>query len=126
MFPWIRTGDYVFVRRYSMEMVKPGEVVLFEREGRLFVHRVLRGLQHQAGAKTPRTLITKGDALEREDAPVSQAEFLGRVTRVHRGQRHIDLESLGQVALGRFLALISRRTFLIYLPFIWIKRRMFG
>lgn len=126
MFPWIRAGDIVFVRKVPMESVVRGDVVLFERENRLFVHRVLRPLPQGAGARRQQALITKGDALESEDTPISQLEYLGRVTRIHRGERHIDLESLGQVVLGRFLAHVSNGAYLIYSPLSRIKRFLFG
>ena len=42
MFPWIRSGDLVFARRFGYEQASPGDVILFERNDRLFVHRVLR------------------------------------------------------------------------------------
>jgi hypothetical protein len=71
-------------------------------------------------------LITKGDALDRKDVPVSVEEFLGRVTRVHRGQRHIDLETLGRLILGRFLAFVSPASVLVYGPLRMIKRILFA
>jgi signal peptidase I len=126
MFPWIRTGDLAFVRRFPMEMVARGDVILFERESRLFVHRVLRRLPIEAGAKNQLALLTKGDTLDKEDAPISHAEYLGRVTRIHRGRRHIDLESLVQVALGRILARVSMASFLVYQPLRLVKHFVLG
>ena len=34
MFPWIRSGDLVFVRRFAYEQASRGDVVLFERADR--------------------------------------------------------------------------------------------
>jgi len=124
MFPWIRSGDLVFVRRFAFEQASRGDVVLFERDARLFVHRVLRGGANGAGAAD--TLVTKGDALDREDMPVSRAEFLGRVIRIHRDDRHIDMESMGQKLLGRFLASVSRASSLWYWPIRSAKHFLFG
>jgi len=111
MFPWIRTGDLVFVRRLDYEQARRGDVVVFERDARLFVHRVIR--VERSGEHV---IVTKGDALDRVDAPVTRAEFLGRVIRVHRDERHIDMESLGHLVLGRFLARVSRTSSLFYQP----------
>lgn len=126
MFPWIRSGDYVFVRRSAFEAAAAGEVVLYERNQRLFVHRVLRRLAQASAGQAASLLITKGDALDAKDLPVSESEFLGRVTRIHRGQRHIDLDTLGRVLLGKFLALASPTTFLIYRPLRFVKHVLFG
>lgn len=126
MFPSIRPGDLVFARKFSYEQAWPGDVVLFERRGRLFVHRVIRGGVSRAGATQHRDLITKGDALDSEDEPVTRAEFLGRVIRVHRGNRHIDMESMGRVMIGRLIARVSRTSFALYRPVRVVKHLLFG
>jgi signal peptidase I len=126
MFPWIRPGDLVFVRKFSYEQAWPGDVVLFERRGRLYVHRVIRGGVARADATQRRDLITKGDALDSEDEPVTRAEFLGRVIRVHRGNRHIDMESMGRVVIGRLIARVSRTSFALYRPVRVVKHLLFG
>jgi signal peptidase I len=126
MFPWIRSGDFVFVRRSDFETASVGHVILYERGNRLFVHRVLRRIKAPGNAPGSSVLVTKGDALDRADAPVSKAEFLGRITRIHRGHRHVDLESLGSVLLGRFLALVSRASFLAYAPLRLVRQALFG
>jgi signal peptidase I len=114
MTPWIRSGDLVFIKRYDFERVSAGDVVLFERAGRFFVHRMMgREQTVRAGQKVVR-LITKGDALEGLDAPVSPEEFLGRATRIHRGHRHIDLESLNRIVLGRIVARFSSMSPFLY------------
>jgi signal peptidase I len=126
MFPWIRSGDLVFVRSFSYEQASRGDVVLYEREGRLFVHRVIHGAVAGAGTKRPGVLITKGDALDGEDEPVTRAEFLGRVIRLHRGSRHIDMESMGRVMMGRLIARFSRASFALYGPARFVKHLVFG
>jgi signal peptidase I len=126
MFPWIRSGDFVFVRRSDFSSASVGQVILYERDQRLFVHRVIRRLQKESAGRSGSFLITKGDALDGKDAPVSEEEFLGRVTRVHRGKRHIDLEFLGRILIGRFLALVSPASFLFYRPLRILKRSLFS
>jgi signal peptidase I len=126
MFPWIRPGDFVFVRRSLLATASPGNVVLFERDDRLFVHRVLRRLKTDPSVGINSMIVTKGDALDGEDSPVSPAEFLGRVTRIHRGLRHIDLESAGHIYLGRLLALVSRRSSIVYRPLRFFNHILFS
>jgi len=120
MFPWIRSGDLVFARSIGYEQAAPGDVVLYERDERIFVHRVIRRASPDA------RLITKGDALDREDAPLSRSEFLGRVIRIHRDTRHIDIESLGWVLAGRLLAGISRASSFVYRPGRALKHLLVG
>ena len=80
----------------------------FERAGRLFVHRVIRAAAG-AGGKERGALITKGDALDAEDEPVTRAEFLGRVIRVHRGNRHIEMGAIGRYDGTLDCALFARQ-----------------
>jgi signal peptidase I len=116
MTPWIRSGDLVFIKRYDFERVSAGDVILFERDGRFFVHRMIGRAQTIQSSEKVARLISKGDALDGLDAPVSTEEFLGRATRIHRGHRHIDLESFNRTFLGRILARVSRLSPLVYRP----------
>src|SRR5580704_11980065 len=122
MTPWIRSGDLVFIKRFDFERVSTGDVILFERADRFFVHRIIGRRRSVPRGKEQALLITKGDALDGVDAPVSAAEFLGRATRIHRGQRHIDLESFTHVLVGRVLAHLSRMSPLLYRPICFAKR----
>ena len=103
MWPWLRSGDAISVRRDDVARIHCGEVVLFAREGRLFAHRVIRKLVRDGRA----VLITKGDALPRADAPLEAAELLGRVFRVRRAGRDFTLDSPQRRALGRAAALLT-------------------
>lgn len=103
MAPSIRPGDILFIVRAELAQVAPGRVALFMREGRLFVHRVI-GKQ---GAGSEQLLITKGDTLVDRDAPISNADLLGRVERIYRGSREIDLTNPSQIALGKIFSLLS-------------------
>ena len=62
MFPWIRSGDLVFVRSFAYEQASRGDVVLFERGDRLFVHRVIK-VAVTASSAGQRALITKATRL---------------------------------------------------------------
>jgi signal peptidase I len=128
MFPWIRPGDLLFVRKCEFEAVSRGDVILFEQGGRFFVHRVIRRVA-LAGAESRSSkndaLVTKGDALDGEDLAVSADQFLGRVIRIHRRRRHIDLQSLWRTLLGRALARLSLKSALLYRPMRKAKRLLF-
>ena len=103
MWPWLRSGDAISVRREDAARIHRGEVVLFAREGRLFAHRVIRKFARDGRA----VLITKGDTLPRADAPLEAAELLGRVFRVRRAGREFALDSPQRRALGRAAALVT-------------------
>ncbi len=103
MWPWLRSGDALSVRREDAARIHLGEVVLFFREGRLFAHRVIRKTWREGRP----VLITKGDALPRADAPLDESELLGRVFRVRRAGREFALDSPQRRAFGRAAALVT-------------------
>jgi signal peptidase I len=103
MVPWIRPGDVLVVHRAGIREVSPGEVVLFNRKGKLVVHRAVENKM----LGTDCVLVTKGDAVDDADGLVSAQEFLGRAMLLVRGNREIYLESPAQMAQGRFLSRLS-------------------
>ncbi|HUB58846.1 MAG TPA: S26 family signal peptidase [Candidatus Micrarchaeia archaeon] len=107
MWPSVRPGDLVFVKSVGIGQVSRGQIVAFEREGRLFVHRVLSRINPGSLQGQSSLLLTKGDSLDGADLPVSRQEFLGRVIRIHRGKRHIDFDSIFHRVIGKVVAAIS-------------------
>ncbi len=97
MLPSVRPGDVLVIRREIPPQILPGEVVVFARGERLFAHRVVR---KSCMAGQP-LLITRGDALPHEDAPLSSGELLGRVVRVERAPRQVYLATRARLLLGR-------------------------
>ena len=45
MLPTLWPGELLTIQAQSLDQVQPSEVVLFSREGRFFIHRVVRKLQ---------------------------------------------------------------------------------
>ena len=118
MVPSILPGDLIAVRRAGVREISRGDVVLYSRTGRLFVHRVVD--QPIAGG-TPGLdepcLITRGDRHAHDDAPVHARELLGRVVSVERGNRKIEF-AVRANAIGRWilrLLLASDRATFLYL-----------
>lgn len=86
MAPSVLPGDLVSVRRAELSEVSVGEIVLFSRPGRLFVHRVISCTTQN---EIP-FLITRGDRLRHDDPPVTSTELLGRVTSIERDSRAFE------------------------------------
>jgi len=96
MLSSIWPGDILEVRLQKAAETYPGEVVLFERDGRLLAHRVVA----KAGGTERPLLITRGDRLRTLEPPVTPEELLGRVTAIVRGRRYAEprLTRWGRVA----------------------------
>lgn len=77
MLPELWPGDEVEVVAADPGQLRPGDVVLIEREGRPFCHRLVR-LDERDGELF---LVTRGDSLDRNDPLVSSHALLGRVVQ---------------------------------------------
>lgn len=86
MLSSIWPGDILEVRRQNAAEICLGEVVLFERDGRLLAHRVVE----KVGGPERTLLVTRGDGLRAPDSPVSPQELLGRVTAILHGGRRLE------------------------------------
>ena len=99
MEPTFQTGQLLYVRP-DVQDVKPGDVVVFEQEGRTIVHRVL--------SVGKNGYITRGDNNQAADSdPVTPDQLIGRVemnaygntsTLVRGGWRGLWLARLGPTA----------------------------
>jgi signal peptidase I len=78
MLPTLWPGDRLTIRQRSIEQVLPGDVVLFAREGRFFIHRVLQKMELDSHPQ----LLTRGDAMPDADAPVLAEELLGKIVSI--------------------------------------------
>lgn len=94
MLPSIFPGDTLVVLRHPAASVRPGQVVLFSRDGRFCAHRVVRALDLDGQL----FVVTCGDALTQEDSPVAEHELLGRVTAALRRGKRIEFEGMPTVA----------------------------
>ncbi len=106
MLPWVKAGDVAVIRRAGINDVRCGDVVLFQRASRLFVHRLVE----KHGTLREAQFLAKGDAHPGSDGMVNRELVLGRVVRIHRGDKRIDLDSPRQLALGLMVSQLSRKS----------------
>lgn len=82
MLPTIWPGDTLIILAVSTAEVQSGDIVVFEREGRLFVHRVI-------GPISSGEIRTRGDAMPQADPPITHQQLLGRVSCIIREHKQI-------------------------------------
>ena len=82
MLPTFWPGDLLDIETIPFDQVSAGDVVLYRRWGRFFIHRVLCKLA-ATGSDRP-SLVTRGDSMAGGDAPVVPEELLGKVVSVQR------------------------------------------
>ncbi len=81
MLPTIAPGERITVAPADPGRVVRGDVLMFRSRGRLLTHRVAA---IQVGTCGEREFLLRGDAKGGFDAPVRQADVLGRVVGVER------------------------------------------
>ncbi len=105
MVPTIFPGDTLVIEQASSERVGKGDIVLFRRDRRLFVHRV----SGKSGSTGGLQIITQGDGMRRPDPPVSSARVLGKVAFVVRDGRCVELAKSPGLSM-RAVAALARRS----------------
>jgi signal peptidase I len=121
MAPSVLPGDVVSVRFAKLDEISVGEIALFSRTGRFFIHRVV---SKSAASATP-CLITRGDRLGQDDPPVNSSEFLGRIVSIERGNRKVGITEHGSNRLMAHLLQSSDRATYLYVRLIAGWRSLF-
>jgi hypothetical protein len=78
--PTLYPGDILTIRREPLTAIHSGDVVLYTRGDRFFIHRNLGSVQTASGG----ALVTRGDSMPHVDEPVTPVELLGRVIHIER------------------------------------------
>jgi len=113
MLPWVRPADIAVIRRAGVADVRCGDVVLIHRDQRLFVHRLVK----KHGSLESAKFTAKGDAHPGDDGMIHGQEILGRVMKIYRGNRQIDLDEPRHLAMGILISQFSRMSAYWY-PFV--------
>lgn len=105
MFPYLRTGDILIMKRTPMQHLKVGDIVAFDSHSKkdYIVHRLL-GIEIKGDGFI---LHTKGDNNVCYDREVNDKEYAGKGIRIIRGNRTIHLEGKGQIVFSKIYSLLS-------------------
>ena len=115
MLPAVWPGDFVTVQRRELAEFQPGQIVVYQQEEKLVIHRV----EHVSGDH----LITRGDSRPRFDLPVLAGEIVGRVVSISRGAQSLDpVRTFWQ----RFGSSILRRSDFCTRVMVYLHRRLWN
>ncbi len=92
MSPAIAHNDVVTVVPVNALGLRPGDVVLYVRAGRVFAHRLVEIL-HAGGSGGKSTLVTRGDNMPDRDRPLDPSAVLGKVVQGSRPWRPQSLDA---------------------------------
>lgn len=110
MWPCIRSGDILSVEIRGSAPLKPGDIVVYKRFGRLFAHRLLEKVE--TGNQT--FLLTRGDACPEVDLLLPSAAVLGRVKSIIRDDQVVELSTRPNALLGTVIAHLSNTGRTVY------------
>jgi len=82
MLPTLRPGDTVSIESRGLSELKVGDIVLYERCGRFFLHRLVA----LPAERFPGRLVTRGDSMPQADPAVRVESVLGVLSTVRRGK----------------------------------------
>jgi hypothetical protein len=94
MLPVLWPGDVVEIASCSLQDVRPGEIVLAKRDGRLFLHRLVR--------PTSNGFLLRGDSMPGIDPQFASEALLGRFVRNRGEKRRISAPAVSR-AVGMLL-----------------------
>jgi len=107
MLPALWPGDVVEIESCSFEEIKPGDIVLAQREGRLFLHRLM---------SQPSTdgFCLRGDSMPASDPTFPAPALLGRLVQTGTRKRGVFGTALLSRAVGLLLcySAVTRRAVL--------------
>jgi signal peptidase I len=83
MIPSIWPGDLLVVENCEPSDIRVGDIIRFMQAGRFVIHRVISVANDSGNI----SWITRGDFVTRDDLPVSERHFLGRVCTIRRHNR---------------------------------------
>lgn len=109
MLPTLWPGDTVRIENRPSARLEVGDIVLYERSDRFFLHRVVN--LAVAGSET--VLITKGDAVPQVDPLVTADRVKGILAGVRRGGEWVSAPRRQSLISGFMAILVSRSSFLV-------------
>ncbi|HTP10130.1 MAG TPA: signal peptidase I [Anaerolineae bacterium] len=100
MRPLLQVGDVVVVQPIEPRTLRPGDVIVVQRDGAWITHRLV--------TVDARGWYTHGDNARTSDAAASADEIIGRVIAIERGDQTIDLQQPHWRAIDRRINRIQR------------------
>ena len=115
MLPAVWPDDVVTVQRCELAEFRAGQIVVYQQEEKLVIHRV----ECVSGDH----LMTRGDSRPHFDPPVLADEIVGRVVSISRGGRSVDLE---RTFWRRLASSILRRSDFCTRVTLYLHRRLWS
>jgi len=100
MFPFIRSGDQIVIKKTSPERIAAGDIITFKRGGIFVTHRVI--LKRMRGGRL--FFLERGDRYSNASIHYVNAEaVIGLVMTIQRGSKSVAMGSFTVKCLNRLI-----------------------
>ena len=106
MTPLIRGKDRIAIMDCSINRLKPGDMIIFQREAsdRIIAHRIIKIIKENGA----HSFITKGDSALNRDRPAILPDMvLGKIIEIQKPCFKIYIDSLPGKILNTFILMLS-------------------
>lgn len=111
MFPFLRKGDVVYIKKQKKEDYKKGDIVVFKTAEKFIAHRLI----YLKKEENRIMVICKGDSLLKYDKAFPVSQILGKVISIKRNNKKVDYMSDHRGRNAKIIADLS--PYLV--PFYW-------
>ena len=120
MFPTFKPGNKIVVRPLPKGAIpKIGNVVVYEENGRLVMHRLVKINEKESGLIQ---FISYGDSRSEPDEPWYLPQLLGVAVSYKKGKREYPVRSF---IPRRWQYKFNGKLLCYYWKFLWIKNKLF-
>ena len=120
MMPLVKKGDEVIFKHAEPNDIKIGDIIVFKKEDRLIVHRVIR--KYYDGDSI--LFLQKGDNSTNAEV-ISGESIIGKVFAIRKGGKNIRLDRRIWGTINKFLTFSSLLVYYFDKPFIGTLLRFF-
>ena len=129
MNPFIISGSQLFIRPVkNVACLKVGDIIIFSNKKALINHRIIEIKTERKSGKKKKSnntvFITRGDAKQRNDFPVSASQVLGKVVSLKRKDKLINLET-PKMRIINYLLAVKSKNLLVFLKTTHSRKHSF-
>ena len=96
MWPALKTNDLILMKGANGADVAVGEIIIYKNSQGFTIHRLIRKENPDASVGGAAKLITRGDANNVDDAPITESDVIGKLVTI-RG-KPFRIPHLGLIA----------------------------
>jgi signal peptidase I len=100
MWPFLKTGEKVMVKKVSAEDLRIGDIILYRLGNQMVCHRLVKKVASASGY----LIYAWGDASPYLGEPITEKALVGKVISILRNGRIISFTGIGRHFVNRLIA----------------------